>query len=287
LKGEKEAMKKIAIATLCMLSLFAIAFVGNAAAGNPNYNYTCYLSSTEPVIDGQYAYDAEWAASLVQPFGDNGFFRAEWTTGTTDKAYLIIETADATNDAGDYWDICFDPLKNGGASAENDDFRVTIGGHGGAATETWYRGTHFFWGPAIEVGPPAAVFTQAQSLSSTPTISTAHYVLEFFVDKDTEWEGGKIIEGEGWAIYVAYYDATTEELQSWPPVNAIGGYTTTPDSPDTWCGVTSSLVPNPNPDVPENVGIIVALIVSSVAVGGAVFLRKWTKWRKPITALNP
>jgi hypothetical protein len=271
-----------------MLSSFAIAFVGIAAAYNTNYIYTCYLSPTTPVIDGTYTSGAEWVASKGQTFGTNGLFRVEWnTTGTSTKAYFLIETADATNDAGDYWMVCFDSLQDGGINVRLDDTRLTITGHGASATAVWNEGTNFFWGPAWPVIPSAAVFTQAQSLTATPTNSNPHYVLEFFIDKmDTSFMGYKIM-GNDWTMYVAYYDASTQTLQSWPPLNAAGGITTSSDSPDTWAGVQSSLVANPNPDVPENVGIAVALIASSVAIGSAVFLRKWTKWRKPVAALNP
>ena len=42
----------------------------------------------------------------------------------------LIETSDATDDTGDYWEICFDGSADGGAAPQADDFKVVIAGHG-------------------------------------------------------------------------------------------------------------------------------------------------------------
>jgi hypothetical protein len=280
-KGEKKPMKKLGIFIFCVLALFVLAFVGSAgAAGNAAFTHTNYLSSTEPTIDGTYAPGAEWLESGTQYFGTNGIFRDEWTMGTPVKANLLIETTDNTNDAGDYWVVCWDSTADGGATEPNggahpqtDDYKLVITGHD-APTVQWYKGTGTAW--ATVASPAAAVFTQAQSLSVTPKIGTPHYVLEFFIDK-TDTSLGTVIMGYNWDQYTAYYDAHAggNGLQSWPPANATPPGSA--DVPDSWGYIPYAFNANPTPDVPENIGIAVMLAVSSVAVAGVVLLRKLQK----------
>ena len=112
-----------------------------------------HIPTSVPTIDGQYAADADWIESGSQAFGANGNFRDEWTM-TPNYVALMVETADATNNAGDYWVICYDSTAaggatepNGGAAPQTDDYKVVVTGHGASATVQWYRGTGTGWTP--------------------------------------------------------------------------------------------------------------------------------------------
>jgi hypothetical protein len=107
-------MKKIGIALFLLLSLFVVSLIGNAAAYNSAFTHTLYAADTPPTIDGTYT-AAEWAASGPQTFGTTGLFRDMWTM-SPNLACLLIETADTTNDAGDYWVVCYDSTESGGAT---------------------------------------------------------------------------------------------------------------------------------------------------------------------------
>jgi hypothetical protein len=266
-------MKKaiiVIIVAISMLSLFILTLVGSIEAYDAGFTQTDYNAIVTPTIDGQYAIGDEWGGSLATTFGTNGIFRNEWLMATNVYENLLIETADATNDAEDYWEICYDGNAGGGATPQTDDYRIVVTGHGATATVTWYQGTGTGWN-AITT-PPATSFTQAQSLSSSPRISEPHYILEMTVWKNSAELGGTFIIDQYFAMRVAYYDAHADGngLQAWPPAPA------TRDAPDGWGYVTYVYgEQNPNPDVPEGFGVGVVLTSSSVAiVAGAVLLRK-------------
>lgn len=262
-------MKKSQVIIFCISSIFLLALASNAAAYNADYTHTDYMASTAPTINGQYIANEEWAPSKSETFGVNGIWRDEWVIGESVFENILIETADNTDDAGDYWQICFDGSANGGTAPQEDDFRVDIVGHGASATVTWYKGTGTGW-TAI-ASPPAAVFTYAQSFSVSPLISTQHYILEMSIDKQSTALGGSQILGQQFAMRIAYYDAHEggNGLQEWPPAPA------TRDNPSGWGYIIYEMDVNPNPDVPENLGIIAVVGLSSVAVvAGATLLRK-------------
>ena len=271
-KGEMEPLKKLEIAIFCMLLISMLSLVGTVAAPNADFTHTTYLSDTEPTVDGTYAEGDEWIASAPEAFGTNGVFRDTWSMGDVVKANLLIETADGTDDPGDYWVVCFDSTEDGGATEpdggsapKTNDYKFVVTGHGGAATVQWYKGTGSGW---TEIATPAVeVFAQAQSLTPyTPKIGTPHYVLEVSIDK-TDTSLGTVIMGYNWGQYVAYYDATSDTTQQWPPAAS-------PDNPDSWGYIVYEFGANPTPDVPEGIGIVALLLTSSVAASGIVLLRK-------------
>jgi hypothetical protein len=276
-------MKKTLAIIFFVLSSFLLILAGNVTAYNGAYTHINYMSSTVPTINGQYTTGDEWGSSLVQPFGTNGFWRDEWTMGDQVYANLLIETADDTDDAGDYWVVCFDSTAaggeappNGGTAPQTDDYKVVITGHGASASVQWYKGTGTAWNAVSS--PPETVFAQAQSLSSSPKISAPHYILEMHIEKQSTVMG-TVIMGYNWAQYVAYYDAHTGGygLQSWPPASASGS----PDVPDSWGYIPYEMAANPSPDVPESLGLIVVLSLSFAAfLVGTVLLRKQPKTAK-------
>jgi len=259
-----------------MLSLFVLSLLGSAAAYNAAYTHTIYQSDAPPTIDGTYSLNADWIASLQQTFGTNGVWRDEWVL-SPNVACLLIETADATNDAGDYWVVCYDSTAeggatepDGGATPQTNDYKLVVTGHAPTATVQWYKGTGTGWTPA---SPSGSLLTQAQSLSATPIIGTPHYVLEIQIDKaDTSL--GTVPMGYNWAQYVAYYDAHAGGygLQSWPPTSATPPGS--PDVPNSWGYIPYAMGANPGPDIPEGIGFVATLSLSSVAIAGGVLLRK-------------
>jgi len=267
-------MKKLAIAIVCILSAAIITLSGTASAYNAAYQATCYQSSVVPTIDGTYTTNDDWAASLDTTFGTNGHFRTEWTM-TPVYANFIIETADATNDAGDYWVICFDSTAAGGTTAPDagaapqaTDYKLVVTGHA-SPTVQWYKGTGTAWTTTAAPASFAdvAVFQQAQQLTTTPRIASSHYCWEMHIDK-TNTDLGSVPMGYNWAQYVAYYDATTDTTQKWPPA-------ATDTNPDSWGYIPYESVVNPTPDVPENFGFIaVALLSCFAVVVGTVIYRK-------------
>jgi hypothetical protein len=269
-------MSKLRIATFCIVSLFAISLLETVAAPNYDFTHIIYQSDTPPTIDGTYIMGAEWGASLAQPFGTNGVWRDEWTL-SPNYACLLIETADTTDDAGDYWVVCYDSTAagqdtapNGGATPQSDDYKLVVMGHGAAATVEWYKGTGTGW---TSVTPAVSLLTQAQSLTATPILGTPHYVLEIQVDKaDTSL--GTVPMGYTWGQYVAYFDAHEGGfgLQSWPPASADPPGSE--DVPDSWGYISYEMGANPAPDVPEGISIVAALSLSSVTIVGGLLLRK-------------
>jgi hypothetical protein len=274
-------MKKTGIATFCLLLLFVLAFAGTVSAYNADYTHTNYYSGEiKPTIDGTYIVDDEWASSAAQTFGTNGIFRDEWCIpegfGGPTWACLLIETADATDDAEDQWVICFDSTDeggetdpDGGAAPQTNDYKVVVTGHGDTATVQWYKGTGTGWEPATS--PNATVFEQAQSLTATPGIDTPHYVLELCIEKQDTATFGTVIMGYNWGQFVSYYDEDTGETQQWPPAPASA------DVPDSWGYIVYEFAANPDPDIPETTSFVVMLALSSVAATAAVLLRKRKK----------
>ncbi len=255
-----------------MLSILVIAISGTAVAYNAAFTETCYLMSNPPTIDGKYTSGTEWSETQATTFGANGLWRTGWTFSPSVYACFLIETADTTNDAGDYWAITFDGTAaggttepNGGTAPQVDDFKLVVTGHT-SPTVQWYRGTGSAWTPVATPSTwSAAIFSQAQSLSASPTNSTPHYIWEMFFDK-TDTAFGQTIVGYNWASYVAYYDAHAGGygLQQWPPTPAAD------TNPNSW-----GYVPYVMEAIPEtlNIGIFIAL--SSVAIiAGSVILSK-------------
>ena len=158
---------------------------------------------------------------------------------------------------------------DGGAAPKTNDYKLVVTGHGASATVEWFKGSGTGWSPVAT--PGEEVFAQAQTLAPyTPKIGTPHYVLEMHIEK-TDTSLGTVIMGYTWAQYVAYYDASTATLQSWPPAPASA------DVPDSWGYIPYEMAANPEPDVPEGIGLVAMLAMSSVAAAGMVLLRKRQK----------
>ena len=259
-------MKKIGIAIFCLLSLLVIAFAGSAVAYDPAYEHVLYAGDVPPAsIDGTYDIGDEWVVSGTQTFGTDGIFRDFWVMDPN-LLCLLIETGDSTDDAGDYWVVCWDSTDeggaaepDGGAAPKTNDYQLKVTGHGSSATTQFFKGTGSAWDTTPLTGWEGLHQIVQQLAPYTPKIGTPHYVLEMGIQKmDTTF--GTPLMGYTWATYIAYYDASTATLQSWPPAPASA------DVPDTWGFVGYDMAANPEPDVPESIAIGVMLALSTVAV---------------------
>jgi hypothetical protein len=273
-----KSMKKTKIALICVLLLFVISLVGNAKAYNADYTHTLYQSDTVPTIDGTYVVDADWSYSGPEYFGDGAIFHDQWIMDPN-LYCLLVEVTDNTTDAGDKLTICFDGTEaggadepDGGASPMQYDKKLEVTGHGGSATVQWFLGDGSGW--VVTNDASSELLDIAQSLTSTPKIEAEHYVFEMnFMKLDTSL-GSPLVPYQ-WAEFVSYYDEDTATTQQWPPADATPAGS--PDVPDSWGYIPYAQEPNPNPDIPEGIGIIAIIALSSAAAAGTLLLRKRTK----------
>jgi hypothetical protein len=255
-------MKRLIGLFVCIFTLSLLLLAGNVAAYNTAYTHTDYQGSAMPTLDGKYTSDAEYSAGASLGFGTNGVFRDIWASSGNVFENFILETMDTTNDPTDCYTICYDSTPDGGSAPKTDDFKIVITGHGASATVAWYRGTGTTWAAAAT--PAAAIFDFKESLSTSPTSSTPHYMVEAKIDKQDTTAFGASIIGMNFAMRIAYYDASTDTTQAWPPAPA------TADNPESW-----GYVPYSMEAVPESLTLGLVLALSSVAVvAGAVLIKK-------------
>jgi hypothetical protein len=265
-------MKKTSLAAFCMLSLLVLSLAGTALAYNDAFVHSLYQGDASPTVDGTYSPNGEWDPSGTEAFGTDGIFRDYWVMDPN-LLCLLIETGDTTNDAGDYWIVCWDSTDegganepDGGAAPKTNDYQLKVTGHGPSATVEWLQGTGSAWG-TTPLTAPEGVHQIANSMSVTPKIGTLHAVLEMAISKMDATFGAPLM-GYTWATYIAYYDASTATTQSWPPAPASA------TNPDSWGYVQYEMEPNPEPDIPEGIGLAVMLSVSAIVVAAAVLFRK-------------
>ena len=270
-------MKKTNAFVFCVLSLLVLSLAAGVKAYNTDYTHTCYNSDVTPVIDGTYTTNDDWLASGTEYFGDNGIFRDEWTMSPNVLACLLIETTDNTTDAGDKWVICYDGTEagaatepDGGPAPTEFDYKLEVTGHDPSQTIEWFRGDGSGW-TLITPTPNTTIANISEALTTTGLILDDHYVLELAIDK-TNADLGSTIMGYNWAQFVSYYDENTTTTQQWPPADADPAGD--PDVPDSWGYIVYDMEANPTPNVPEGIGIIAMISLSSVAAAGALALRK-------------
>jgi|WetSurMetagenome_2_1015567.scaffolds.fasta_scaffold89164_2 hypothetical protein len=280
---------KLAVLSLIILSILLLA-AGNAVAYDSAYTHTDYAkSSPTPVIDGIYTDSSEWSASHSDTFGVNGLFRDEWVSASPNTCtFMLVETADNTNDAGDYWEMCYDSSSdtnnppNNGLLPQWDDTRIVITGHGGSQTWKWYYGDGTQW--VENISKPAATVFYFQETNATwgSVTSSPHYILEMLLHKQDISMINIPVVGRNFAMRVAYNDAHSGGygLQAWPP-------TSDRNIPNSWGYVPySSSATTPADPTPENldgtVGIVVITLLSVAVIAGAVHLHK----RQKITPIS-
>ena len=253
------------IIVIGILSL-QVAVVSAYTAG---YEITNYLATTDAVEDGKWTTSTEWTDAATAPNLPASFlWREKWTMPGDILEHVLVEFyADNTNDTGDYFQLCFDPLGNGGSTPQTDDIRVDYVGHNisgltlykGNGTG-WTKWTGYTYGTDIKI---------AETLSSSQMNSSLHWIIELMMDRskaEFDTSGGGYLP---W-LRVAVYDASNSAagVQAWPP--------TSQDAPATWgleTGIYASI-----PEFPSIAPVV--LLMSLAVVAGIIIARKLPKPEK-------
>ncbi len=258
-------MKKIVIAafTILVLSSLILSIVPNVIAAKAGYQMYTYQATVTPTMDGRWTDGAEWADAYQGVISANAIFRVKYTVVMGDpfvvyEHYLVEIFNDNTNDAGDYWQLCYDPTAQGGSAPQTDDIKIDYVGHVGSGLAV-YKGNGAGWA-STAFSTPGSVWV-VDSISASPLNSNPHWILEMRVDK-MAW--GLNIDN---LIRVAVYDASNAAagVHSWPLSSA--------DVPNDYGMNTAVLEP-----IPEGLGFGVIVLLSTTAVlVGSLYFRKHSK----------
>ena len=252
----------VAFSVILLCGILLPTTLVNAFYGE-GYETTNYLATEEPVVDGAWTTDTEWTDAMTPPNLDAAFlWRQKWVMADTVLQYFLIEFfTDNTDDAGDYFQICIDPLADGGSAPQADDIKVEWVGHNEL---TLYQGDGSGWVEYTDYTWETDVYV-VDSLTSSPENGETHWVIEVMMNRgkaEFDTSGAGYVPG----IRVAVYDEGTETLAAWPPTSA--------DVPDDW-GMETGLYEN----IPESLTFVTAALLSSVAVVVSCYLLR----RRPKT----
>ena len=171
---------------------------------------------------------------------------------------------DNTNNAGDYFQLCYDGNADGGTAPKTDDLRIDLIGHNNQTGLKAFRGNGTGWDPLT------TTVDQLQgndSLSTSPYSSTPHYIAEIKLDKIA-----LALSQYTW-VRIAAYNAGNSSggVHVWPPSSR--------DVPDDYGYLDSSA-----DATPESLGFGAMVILSSVAViaGSAYRFRKRSRNISPV-----
>jgi pimeloyl-ACP methyl ester carboxylesterase len=183
-------------------------------------------------MDGQWTTDTEWVdTEETQMDGDlNVLFRMKSnSTGWPDwvhQYYLIEFFDDTTEDAEDYFQICYEaPVEMfgtliGGATPQTDCLRIDFVGHSQSGLTVykgngtaWVESTNYTWTDHIEI---------VDSISASPSDSNPHLIIEIKIEH-MHFEIGT----PQW-LRLAVYDESNSDagVQAWPESSV--------NSPDEW-----------------------------------------------------
>jgi hypothetical protein len=267
--GDLTQMKRYVllafVIVLCGLML-QVTFVDAYRSG---YEITNYLAMEDPVEDGKWTTSTEWTDAMTAPNLPASFvFREKWTFPGDILVHILVEFfTDNTNNTGDYFQLCFDPLANGGTAPQTDDILINYTGHSRSGL-TLYKGNGTGW--AVWTGWTYGTdIVIAETKTGSQLNGTAHWIIELMMDRskpDFDASAG------GYApwLRVAVYDASNSAagVQAWPP--------TSRDAPNDWgleTGIYATI-----PEFPASLTIVTVALLSSVAVVvGFCFLRKRPK----------
>jgi hypothetical protein len=192
-------------------------------------------------------------------------YREKWTDPGDILVHILVEFfTDNTNDTGDYFQICYDPLANGGSAPQADDVRIDYVGHSRSGL-TLYKGNGTGW--VVWTGWTYATdIAIADTRTSSQMNGNSHWIIEFMMDRSKVDFDASSIGYLPW-IRVAVYDASNSAAgaQAWLP--------TSRDVPNNW-GLETGIYAN----IPESPTILPIVLLSSVAVAvGFYVLRKRPK----------
>jgi hypothetical protein len=243
----------VAFMMLLLVSVGAINCASAQAAERVSWGMV-----VQPTYDGVWTPDDEWTdGGEVNTIGEDVSFTSTWFYGDAVVTQWLVEfLSDTTDDAEDYWEFCIDGYADGGSAPQIGDFKFVITGH---TDLVWYEGDGTGWAVA---DLDASEIEWANALSTSPTDSTEHWVLEFEIAKNV----GTVQMDITWNCRVAVYDASTETTAAWPEGSDA-------DDPSTW-GMENYT----SDTVPEGLSFGVMVLLSSVAVVVATIgLRKRSK----------
>lgn len=261
--GEKFALKKTLPVAVCVLMLCSVLLIGIAKAGNPAYSIIEAISANVCVVDGKWTTPDEWTDTIHAVMSGTG--EGEFGYNIQDFTNLGLEWkveffSDNTNDPGDIWQICLDSDNSGGSAPQVGDFKIEITGH---STLKLYQGNGAGW---TEVSPADGELTWSNTLGTSVWNSAPHWILEVV---DSSKTAGTIQTGQpDNGMMVSAYDASTGNRASWAPgadANVPSGWGVIDDF---------SMEPVTIPTIPENIGLIAVLIVSSVAVLSGIYYQR-------------
>jgi hypothetical protein len=264
-------MKRAILVALCIIVLCSLSPLALVNASYSGYATTNYSAITSPIEDGAWTTSDEWVDAAVPPNLPTTFqWREKWTQPSDIIEHFLIEFfTDNTNDTGDYYQICIDNTANGGSAPQTDDIRIDWVGHSFSGLHL-YKGNGTGWAPYTSFAWGTDLFI-AESLSSSPLNSTAHWIMELRMDRTkADFDVSQSTPAYSPWIRVAVYDANNSAagVQAWPP--------TSRDVPNDW-GLETGTIEN----IPESLTIAVVVVLSSVAaVAGFYLLRKHPKTEK-------
>jgi hypothetical protein len=266
-------MKKITV-TFCILMLLSLGLIVNTgivSAYQEGYEVNNYVAITEPTIDGQWTPEDEWNdTATTQLDGNlNVTFRNKYVADASfawvNQYYLVEFFDDTTEDAEDYFRICYEapptyPGENiGGTTPQTDCLRIDFVGHDQSGLtvykgdgSAWVEFTNYTWPEDIEI---------VDSISGSPSDSNPHLIVEIKIEH---------LHFELWVpqwIRIGVYDASNDAAgeQAWPDSSV--------DAPDEWGLSTATQT-----TIPEGLNFTVMVFLSSVSLlVGSQYLRKRLK----------
>jgi hypothetical protein len=247
-----------------------LANTGTVKAYKAGYSLDDYIAAITPTMDGQWTTTDEWADTPgAQLDGSlDAIVKSKYVTNyptSVDQYWLIEFFSDTTNDADDYWQLCYAASTTlfgtpiGGTTPQTDCLMINYTGHSQAGL-TVYKGTGTGWSVFTDYTVPTHIQI-VDSISASPLSSTPHWIVEIKVEH-IHFN----IMTEFW-VRAAAYDASNSAagVQAWPDSSA--------DVPNDW-GLINAL----QTVIPENFSIGVMLLLSSVAViVGSRYFRKRTR----------
>ena len=174
--------------------------VGTSIAAD--YERNSYLTTVTPTIDGQWTTEDEWTDGEETWIGTDIVFRSTWDS---EKTRWIVEfLTDTTNNPGDLWLFCIN-------FGETWNIKFEINGH---TNLVWSIGGEGDW-TEMEEAMPIEWF---DSLSTSTASSTPHWILEFQIDRESQFDIPEV-----WHFLLQALDASNPEYHTWPP-NADPGF---------------------------------------------------------------
>jgi hypothetical protein len=259
-------MKRALLVTLCAIAVCSLCFAGTVNAAKAGYSFIIF-SGTTPTVDGKWTSTSEWTDAYQDRLYSgwtmtNNVWACKWSAASDFSSiwehYLIEVVTDTTNDPGDFFQLCYDTLQDGGTAPQTDDILINYTGH---STLAVYEGTGTGW--ALFTGYTLGTdLTIANSTSDSPISASPHWIFEITVNKL-----GVFALQLNNNVRLAAYDASNPSagILSWPPMSSA-------DVPDDYGAGASDIGGG---TIPEGLTVGVMVLLSSVAVIASIrYFRK-------------